>query len=78
MPAAVLAVHFLLPASLAMHLTRLTVVTVSTLMVTSSLVAASRLQRRWGQQVLYKLPFNTDSNQQTVSFSDAQCYSTSL
>ena len=78
MPAAVLAGHFLLLASLAMHLTRLTVVTVSTLMVTSSLVAASRLQRRWGQQVLYKLPFNTDNDQKTVSFSDAQCNFTNL
>ena len=79
MSAAVLAGHFLLLlGSLAMHLTRLTVVTVSTLMVTSSLVAASRLQRRWGQQVLYKLPFNTDNDQQTVSFSDAQCNFTNL
>ena len=76
MSAAVLAGHFLLRASLAMHLTRLTVVTVSVLMVTSSL-AAARLQRRWGQQVLYKLPFNTD-NQQTVGISGARCYFTSL
>ena len=73
MSAAVLAGHFLLRASLAMHLTRLTV---SVLMVTSSL-AAARLQRRWGQQVLYKLPFNTD-NQQTVGISGARCYFTSL
>ena len=78
MSAAVLAGHFLLLGSLAMHLTRLTVVTVSTLMVTSSLVAASRLQRRWGQQVLYKLPFNTDSDQQTVGIAGARCYFTSL
>ena len=78
MSAAVLAGHFLLLGSLAMHLTRLTVVTVSTLMVTSSLVAASRLQRRWGQQVLYKLPFNTDSDQQTVGISNARCYFTKL
>ena len=78
MSAAVLAGHFLLLGSLAMHLTRLTVVTLSTLMVTSSLVAASRLQRRWGQQVLYKLPFNTDSDQQTVGISNARCYFTKL